>query len=90
MERKIEPLRPYRHFKGRLYYVHSVGEHSETGEVMVTYQALYPPYKKNRFKKSFAVIFKERKTLLIFSAPHCRFFRDGTDSLLRCPQPQRP
>lgn len=45
MERKIEPLRPYRHFKGRLYYVHSVGEHSETGEVMVTYQALYPPYK---------------------------------------------
>ena len=45
MERKIEPLRPYRHFKGRLYYVHSIGEHSETGEVMVTYQALYPPYK---------------------------------------------
>ena len=45
MERNIEPLRPYRHFKGRLYYVYSIGEHSETGEVIVTYQALYPPYK---------------------------------------------
>ena len=44
MERKIIPLRPYRHFKGRLYYVHSVGRHTESGEVMVTYQALYPPY----------------------------------------------
>ena len=45
MDRDIKALRPYRHFKGRLYYVHSIGEHSETGELMVTYQALYPPYK---------------------------------------------
>ena len=44
MERDIIPMRLYRHFKGRLYYVHSVGKHSETEEVMVTYQALYPPY----------------------------------------------
>ena len=44
MERKIEISRPYRHFKGKLYYVHSVSKHSETGEMMVTYQALYPPY----------------------------------------------
>ena len=44
MERVIEEKRPYMHFKGKLYYVHSISEHTETGEVMVTYQALYPPY----------------------------------------------
>lgn len=36
--------RPYRHFKGNLYYVHNVVTHTETREVLVSYQALYPPY----------------------------------------------
>lgn len=45
MTRKIEVRRPYRHFKGNLYYVHDIAEHTETKELMVTYQALYPPYK---------------------------------------------
>ena len=44
MEHKIEERRPYIHFKGKLYYVHSIGKHSESGELMVTYQALYSPY----------------------------------------------
>lgn len=28
----------YRHFKGNIYYVHFVGKHSETEEVLVAYQ----------------------------------------------------
>ncbi|ASJ52733.1 hypothetical protein BP422_03685 [Brevibacillus formosus] len=31
----------YRHYKGKLYYVMGLAEHSETNELMVVYHALY-------------------------------------------------
>ena len=33
-----------RHFKGNLYKIIAFGQHSETGEKEVVYQALYPPF----------------------------------------------
>lgn len=35
----------YRHFKGEKYEVIDVAEHTETGEKMVVYRALYGEYK---------------------------------------------
>lgn len=46
MQNIIIPERPYRHFKGNLYYVYDVCMNTETEEMMVYYQALYSPYNK--------------------------------------------
>ena len=41
MIREIEIGKIYRHFKGNLYLVLDLAEHTETGEKMVVYKALY-------------------------------------------------
>ena len=41
MKDRLQINRIYRHFKGDRYLVEAIAEHTETGEKMVIYRALY-------------------------------------------------
>lgn len=43
--RKIKIGHIYKHFKGDMYIIVDIAEHTETGEKMVIYKALYGNYK---------------------------------------------
>ncbi len=74
MENKLKPG-TYEHFKGNKYEVIGVAMHSETGEKMVVYQALYG---KRKMWVRPLEMFKEKVGAKGQKTPRFRFIKTKT------------
>ncbi len=64
----------YRHYKGNLYQVLGVGSHTESGEIVVIYQALYDSFglwlrPLEMFEGEIEIDGSRRKRFIFVSAP---------------------